>query len=417
MVGRRAWIGAAPATGHRSRDAGGTSDAALDRAALARRPGRTRARLDASFPPPILKGLHETSGGNPFFALEIARATLRGDTRATGLALPIPRNLRDDLVRDRVAALFPLVKEMLLFASACSRPTVDLLEAALERSPLGPPLADAVDAGIVESDGGAISFTHPLYRSAIYADSSREHRHRVHRRLSAVVDDSERRARHLALAADGADEAAAASLEQAAGSARARVDGGRGRPLRAGRAAHAPRPHRRRASTAEPPAAAEDPAARGGVRPGDRAPPGRSYPPLRRAPNGRSPPAPGAHPRRPERRASGRRRLGPGLGRRWDLRCGPQCDPYVALVCPRVAGRPERCPAGCRRGAAIRGIGRRSGCARRRADGRRHDEGVARSRHRPCAHGPSARARDVVRTALRRPASDLRSREAPGEDR
>ncbi|MEO8424020.1 MAG: AAA family ATPase [Actinomycetota bacterium] len=181
-----------------------------------------RARLGASFPPPILKGMHETSGGNPFFALEIARATLRGDTRATGLALPIPRNLRDDLVRDRVGAIPSLAKEMLLYASACSRPTVDLLEAALERSPLDQPLAEAVDAGIVQSDGGAISFAHPLYRSAIYADSSREHRHRVHRRLSAVVDDAEERARHLALAADGADDAAAASLEQAAVNARAR---------------------------------------------------------------------------------------------------------------------------------------------------------------------------------------------------
>jgi DNA-binding CsgD family transcriptional regulator len=181
-----------------------------------------RARLGTSFPPPILKGLHETSGGNPFFALEIARATLRGDTRATGQALPIPRNLRDDLVRDRVGVLPSLVKEMLLFASACSRPTVSLLEAALEGSSLGPTLADAVDAGIVESDRGAISFTHPLYRSAIYADSSREHRHRVHRRLSAVMDHGEERARHLALAASGADEAAASSLEQAAGRALAR---------------------------------------------------------------------------------------------------------------------------------------------------------------------------------------------------
>ena len=92
-----------------------------------------RERLGASFPPSILKGVHETSGGNPFFALEIARATLRGDTRATGQALPIPRSLRDDLVRDRVGALPFLVKEMLLYASASSRPTVEMLEAALER--------------------------------------------------------------------------------------------------------------------------------------------------------------------------------------------------------------------------------------------------------------------------------------------
>jgi hypothetical protein len=53
-------------------------------------------------------------------------------------------------------------------------------------------LAEAVDAGIVESDGGAITFVHPVYRSAIYADASRAHRHRVHRRLSAVVEEDAR---------------------------------------------------------------------------------------------------------------------------------------------------------------------------------------------------------------------------------
>ncbi len=181
-----------------------------------------RARLGTGFQPAILHAMHETSGGNPFFALEIARATLRGDSRVTGQALPIPRNLRDDLVRDRVGTLASLVQELLLYASACARPTVGLLAAALERSPLDAPLADAVDAGILERDGASVAFAHPIYRSAIYADSSREHRHRVHRRLSEVVNDNEERARHLALAADGPDEIAASALEDAARRARGR---------------------------------------------------------------------------------------------------------------------------------------------------------------------------------------------------
>ena len=210
-----------------------------------------RARLGTSFPPAILHGMHETSGGNPFFALEIARATLRGDTRATGQALPIPRNLRDDLVRDRVGSLPSFVQELLLYASACARPTVELLEAALERSPVDASIADAVDAGILQRDGGTVAFTHPIFRSAIYAESSREHRHRVHRRLSEVMDDGEERARHLALAADGPDEAAASALEEAAGRARARGStAGAAELLRVGRAAHACRPGRRRAPSA-----------------------------------------------------------------------------------------------------------------------------------------------------------------------
>ena len=175
-----------------------------------------RTRLGVGLPPPSLTSVAETSGGNPFFALEIARATLRGDTRATGLALPIPRNLRDDLVRDRVGSLPSSLQEVLLYASASSRPTVALVEAALERPDILAQLAEAVDARIVETDDGVITFVHPVYRSAIYADASRAHRHRVHRRLSAVVEDEEQRARHLALAADGPDAAAAASLEHAA---------------------------------------------------------------------------------------------------------------------------------------------------------------------------------------------------------
>ena len=66
------------------------------------------------------------------------------------------------------------------------------------------------------TDGDEVRFTHPIYGSVIYADASREHRHRIHRRLSEVVLDAEERVRHLALAADGPDAAVAAELEAAA---------------------------------------------------------------------------------------------------------------------------------------------------------------------------------------------------------
>ena len=92
----------------------------------------------------------------------------------------------------------------------------------MARDSLAPQLAKAADAGIIEAEGDVIRFTHPIYGSAIYADASREHRHRVHRRLSEVIVDEEERARHLAVAADGPDEAAVAALERAAIGARAR---------------------------------------------------------------------------------------------------------------------------------------------------------------------------------------------------
>jgi ATP/maltotriose-dependent transcriptional regulator MalT len=179
-------------------------------------------RLGATLPRPTLKRLHEMSGGNPFFAMEIARAELRGERRPTGAALPVPRTLRDDLLRDRLRGLPSGAREALLYASASSRPTVELVGKAVGSPNPMKDLSPAIDTGIVETDISEIRFMHPLYGSAIYAEASRDHRHRVHRRLAEVVEDPEERARHLALAADGPETEAASALEAAAQAALAR---------------------------------------------------------------------------------------------------------------------------------------------------------------------------------------------------
>ena len=61
-----------------------------------------RERLDRVFPRPTLLRIHETSGGNPFYALELARA-LPVDLDPTE-PLPIPESL-DELVGARLTAL------------------------------------------------------------------------------------------------------------------------------------------------------------------------------------------------------------------------------------------------------------------------------------------------------------------------
>jgi ATP/maltotriose-dependent transcriptional regulator MalT len=186
-------------------------------------------RLDTRLPSSALKPLHEMSGGNPFYALEIARATLRGDRRATGQALPVPRSLRDDLVRDRLGALPSLVREFLLYIAASPRATQELLESAMGVASLEPQLAKAEKAGVVETRRGEVHFTHPIFGSVIYAEASRDHRHRIHRRLSEVVVDGEERVRHLALAADRRDAAVAVELADAAD-----LESRRGVPIAAG---------------------------------------------------------------------------------------------------------------------------------------------------------------------------------------
>ncbi len=175
-----------------------------------------RSRLGTVLPPPALRRLDEVSGGNPFFALEIARAEIRGEPRPTGQSLPIPRSLREDLVRHRMASIPKPTRELLLAVSAVSHPTTALLEAYAGRPDIGADVARAIEAGILERTGEPVAFAHPLFRAAVYADAGREVRHRLHRRLAELVDEPEERARHLALGAEEPDAAVAFALEAAA---------------------------------------------------------------------------------------------------------------------------------------------------------------------------------------------------------
>ncbi|MDP9343982.1 MAG: AAA family ATPase, partial [Actinomycetota bacterium] len=181
-----------------------------------------RARLGQGFLRPTLVRLHEMSEGNPFFAIEIARASIRGDKPATGQLLPVPQSLRE-LVRRRLDALPADAREALLAAAALSSPTVEAVRAAVGGDDaVEEGLARAVEAGVIEVDRGQIRFSHSLFGSVIFSEASSEQRRALHRRLAAVSTDPEEGARHLALAAEGPDEDVAAALDEAARRARSR---------------------------------------------------------------------------------------------------------------------------------------------------------------------------------------------------
>jgi DNA-binding CsgD family transcriptional regulator len=174
-------------------------------------------RLGHAHPRPILLRIAWLSGGNPLFALEISRALGPAPALEPGAPLPVPDSLRE-LVAHRVAALCSEGRAALLAAAALSHPTVELVERA--SSACG--LAAAGDSGMLELEGERVVFAHPLYASAVYRSAAGGGRRELHRRLAVMLPDPEERARHHALAARGPDERVAATLEQAAASARAR---------------------------------------------------------------------------------------------------------------------------------------------------------------------------------------------------
>lgn len=178
-------------------------------------------RIDASFPRSTLVRLWETSGGNPFFALELAEALRRrGSVLAPAGALPIPSTV-DELLGERLRGLGTSAIEMARVVAAVGEATVDIVEEMLgDRWEAA--LAESLDAKILEYDGAHLRFTHPLLGSAVAARQTSAQRRALHTRLATVVPTVEERARHLALATTGPDDEIAATLEDVARSAQAR---------------------------------------------------------------------------------------------------------------------------------------------------------------------------------------------------
>jgi len=172
-------------------------------------------RLGRSFPRQTLLRIHERSGGNPFFALELARV-VRVDSDPLE-PLRVPETL-DELVRGRLAGLPASTRDALALAAALGTPSVSLLESA---GVAADELEPAAAAHVIDREDGTIRFTHPLLSSVLYRDLG-EQRSRVHRRIAAVLDDPIARARHLALASDSPVAEIAQEVEDVAGLAAGR---------------------------------------------------------------------------------------------------------------------------------------------------------------------------------------------------
>jgi DNA-binding CsgD family transcriptional regulator len=159
---------------------------------------------------PVLHHVHELSGGNPFFALELGRAVQAGALELRpGERLPVTL---EALVDARLGGLSAAARRALAVAASMGQPTLAVVDAMAGEDAL----AEAERAQVVEVRDGVVRFAHPLLASGAYSATDPATRRALHAAIAELVAEPEERARHLALAATGPDEAVAAALEQAA---------------------------------------------------------------------------------------------------------------------------------------------------------------------------------------------------------
>jgi DNA-binding CsgD family transcriptional regulator/tetratricopeptide (TPR) repeat protein len=182
-----------------------------------------RAEIGSVSRPTLLR-LHEASGGNPLYALELARAlqTLGHEPRA-GEPLHVPSTL-ERLMENRLGAVPEDTRETLLAVALLAQPTARVLAKALgDPQRVDRDLDVSETAGLLHVDRDGIRFSHPLLASVLVASATERGRRLAHRKLVDAVESAEERVLHLALATDPPNAGVAAELDGTAVAARARA--------------------------------------------------------------------------------------------------------------------------------------------------------------------------------------------------
>jgi DNA-binding CsgD family transcriptional regulator len=180
-----------------------------------------RERIGRTLPRHVVGRIHQMSGGNPFFALEIARSGLHESVPALADPVPVPPSLQQ-LVGHRITSLPSHAREAANVVAVLSRSTVSVVEAAMDGDDRAAGIAAAIDAGVLDRSGEQLTFTHPLLQSVAYAQIPPDERRRLHSRVGVLLLDPEERGRHFGLAAEEPGDLVALALDWAARRARAR---------------------------------------------------------------------------------------------------------------------------------------------------------------------------------------------------
>ena len=140
--------------------------------------------LGHTLPRPLITRIHEVSGGNPFFALELARSV----ADEPGGVVALPDSLAT-LVRQRIGRPDDELRAVLLAASCAAVPTVERVSRAVDLTVdrVVEVVESVAASGVVELEGNRVRFCHPLFASGVYtgasapqrrADASQARRHR-----------------------------------------------------------------------------------------------------------------------------------------------------------------------------------------------------------------------------------------------
>lgn len=164
--------------------------------------------------------------GNPLALVELAR-TLTAEQRRGAAALPEPirpSGAVEQAFCTQLEQLDPATRRALLVPAADEGLSYALVAEAIGRLGIGPQaLAPAERAGLLVAESGRLRFRHPLLRATVYHGASFADRAVAHRALAETLaaagnydaGGALRRAWHLAAAATGPDEEAAAALAAA----------------------------------------------------------------------------------------------------------------------------------------------------------------------------------------------------------
>ena len=177
-------------------------------------------RLGQSLSRPTMVRIAEASGGNPFYALELARAM---GAVSTGADSVLPASLAE-LMRIRIGRLDQQAQDVLLAAACVANPTVELLAMATNNTVdrVVELLDEPESNGVVGIEGNRVRFAHPLLARSVFTEASPGRRRAIHRSLASALALPELKARHMALAAASADPETLRALDTAAEAARAR---------------------------------------------------------------------------------------------------------------------------------------------------------------------------------------------------